>query len=476
MTDTALTLQSIVKRFGAVLALDEASFSATRGTVHALLGENGAGKTTLMRIAYGLERPDSGTVAIDGAPVTLTTAGDAIARGMGMVQQHFSLVPAMTVAENVSLGGRGRFHRAEAAARVRAVANSASFDVDPDARIRDLSVAAQQKVEVVKALARGARTLILDEPTAVLAPSEAHELMRLLRRMADDGTTVVLITHKLREALAIADAVTVLRRGRTVMTMPARDTSEEVLARAMFPEDVVGDASTSVRERGGPAVAELQAVEVRDARGLVRLQSAAMTVRAREIVGIAGVEGSGHHELLLTLAGRLSPSAGEVHLPGAIAFIPAHRQRDALIPAFSLVENIALRDVARARGRMHWPALAERARELVIRNGIRAASVGSPARALSGGNQQKLVLARELDATPTLVVAENPTQGLDLRAAAAVRTRLRAARDAGAGVVVYTSDLDELLAVADRVIVVFQGALREVPPDADAIGRAMVGA
>jgi general nucleoside transport system ATP-binding protein len=476
VTDTALSLQSIVKRFGTVLALDDVSFAAARGTVHALLGENGAGKTTLMRIAYGIERPDSGTVAIDGTPVALQTAGDAIARGVGMVQQHFSLVPAMTVAENVSLGGRGRFRPPEAAARVRTLANGASFDLDPDARVRDLSVAAQQKVEVLKALARGARTLILDEPTAVLAPSEALELMRLLRRMANDGTTVVLITHKLREALTTADAVTVLRRGRTVMTMPARDASEEVLARAMFPEGVVGDSSAPARGQDGPVVAELRGVDVRDDRDLTRLRSATIVVHANEIVGIAGVEGSGHHELLLALAGRLAPSTGEARLPDEIGFIPEHRQRDALVGAFSLVENIALRDVAHTHGRMHWPALAERTRELIERNAIRAASVLAPARALSGGNQQKLVLARELDARPALIVAENPTQGLDVRAAAAVRRRLREARDAGAGVVVYTSDLDELLAIADRVVVAFHGTLRQVPHDAEAIGRAMLGA
>jgi simple sugar transport system ATP-binding protein len=429
-----------------------------------------------MRIAYGLERPDSGTVLIDGAPVVLRTAADAIARGVGMVQQHFALVPAMTVAENVSLGGRGRFHRREAAARVRTLAADTSFAIDPDARVRDLSVAAQQKVEVLKALGRGARIVILDEPTAVLAPSEAHELLGLLRRMADDGATIVLITHKLREALAIADTVTVLRRGRTVMTMPAGEASEEVLARAMFPEDVVGDAAAPPRDHGGPQVAELHGVDVRDDRGLTRLRGVSMAIRANEIVAIAGVEGSGYHELLLTLAGRSTPSTGEVRLPREIGFIPEHRLRDALIPAFSLVENVALRDIARARGRMHWPALAERARRLVARNAVRAASVYAPARALSGGNQQKLVLARELDGMPTLVIAENPTQGLDVRAAAAVHIRLREARDAGAGVVVYTSDLDEALALADHIFVTFQGTVREVPRDVEAIGRAMLGA
>jgi simple sugar transport system ATP-binding protein len=476
VSDTALSLQSIVKRFGTVLALDGASFTAARGTVHALLGENGAGKTTLMRIAYGLERPDSGRVVIDGSPVELQTTRDAIARGVGMVQQHFSLVPAMTVAENVSLGGRGRLHPAQAAARVRALAALTSFDVEPDARIRELSVAAQQRVEVLKALAHGARTLILDEPTAVLAPSEAQELMRLLRGMAAAGTTVVLITHKLREALSVADTVTVLRRGKTVVTMPASEASEGNLARAMFPEGVVPHASLPGRAPGQQVVAELRGVDVRDARGLTRLRAASIVVHAHEIVGVAGVEGSGHHELLLALAGRIAPAAGVANLPQAIGFIPEHRQRDALIPDFSVVENIALRDLVRVRGRMPWAALAEQARALVERNGVRVSSVREPVRALSGGNQQKLVLARELEPAPALVVAENPTQGLDLRAAGAVRRRLIDARDAGAGVVLYTSDLDELLAIADRVVVAFQGTLRDVPRNADAIGRAMLGA
>jgi ABC-type uncharacterized transport system ATPase subunit len=472
----ALSLQSIVKRFGAVVALDGASFAVARGTVHALLGENGAGKTTLMRIAYGLERPDAGVVQLGGETVTLRAAADAIERGVGMVQQHFSLVPAMTVAENVALGRRGRFHPRDAAEHVRAVARWTSLQIDPDARVGDLPVAAQQKLELLKILSREARTVILDEPTTVLAPTEAREIMALVRRVADDGGAVVLVTHKLREALAVADEVTVLRRGRTVLTASAQAISEAELARAMFPEGVIPEAHAAVGREMGRVIAELRDVELRDGQAITRARGVTLTVHAGEILGIAGVEGSGHHELLLALAGRLAPFSGDIRIPPDTTFIPEHRQRDALIPAFSVMENVALRDAARARGRLRWSEIARRARDLVDRHAIRAASVMVPVHTLSGGNQQKLVLARELDGAPLLVVAENPTQGLDVRAASAIRTRLREARDARAGVVVYASDLDELLALADRVVVAFGGTVRETSRDADTIGRAMLGA
>ena len=475
MSQTALSLQSIVKRFGAVTALDGASLRVARGTVHALVGENGAGKTTLMRIAYGLERPDSGTIQLDGESLTLRAAADAIERGVGMVQQHFSLVPAMTVAENVALGGRGRYHPRPAAEHVRTLSRETSLTIDANARVADLPVAAQQKLELLKIFSRQARTLILDEPTTVLAPAEARELMALIRRVADDGGAVVLVTHKLREALAVADEVTVLRRGRTVLTAAAHTISEAELARAMFPGGIVSDARTVGRQASG-VIAELHDVELRDHHGTVRVRGATLAVHASEILGIAGVEGSGHHELLLALAGRLEPTSGGVRLPADIAFIPEHRQRDALVPTFTVTENVALRDAARARGRINWSAVAHRSRELLDRHGIRAGGVRVPVRTLSGGNQQKLVLARELDGAPPLVVAQNPTQGLDVRATVAIRARLREARDAGAGVVVYASDLDELLALADRVVVAFGGTVREISGDAEAIGRAMLGA
>lgn len=476
MTQEALALRSIVKRFGPVTALDGASLTVSRGTVHALLGENGAGKTTLMRIAYGLERPDAGIVQLDGHPVTLRAPADAIWRGVGMVQQHFALVPAMTVTENVALGGAGSYRPREAADRVRALARATSLPIDPDARVSDLPPAAQQKLELLKMFSRGARTLILDEPTAVLAPAEAQELMGLVRRVADEGGAVVLVTHKLREALATADEVTVLRRGQTVLTASVGGISEGELALAMFPDDTVLEPSTRTRHEPGPIVAELRQVELRDARGVMRLSGASLEVRGGEIVGVAGVEGSGHHELLLALAGRLTPSSGEVRVPPAIGFIPEHRQRDALIPIFSVAENVALRDAAHARGRIRWQDVARRALALIREHNIRVTDVDAMVRTLSGGNQQKLVLAREIEGSPQLLVAENPTQGLDARAAVAIRDRLLQARDAGAAVVVYASDLDDLLALADRVIVTFGGGVREVPRDADHIGRAMLGA
>jgi simple sugar transport system ATP-binding protein len=472
----ALALHGIIKRFGAVTALDGASITVARGTVHALLGENGAGKTTLMRIAYGLDRPDAGVLQIDGNDVRLRDPADAIVRGLGMVQQHFSLVPAMTVAENIALGRRGGYRLKEATERVRALAQRTSLHIDPAARAGDLPPAAQQKLELLRIFSHDARTLILDEPTAALAPAEARELMTLLRTVADTGGAVVLVTHKLREALAIADEVTVLRRGRTSLTAAARTIPEAEVARAMFPDGIAPEISSVVHRPVGEAIAALRDVELRDRYGVTRVRRASIAVHAGEILGIAGVEGSGHHELLLALAGRLLPSAGEARVPMDAGFVPEHRQRDGLIPGFSVTENVALRGVARARGRMGWQTFARRARRIVDEHAIRVRDVDSLASTLSGGNQQKLVLGRELEGRPALVVAENPTQGLDVRAAIAIRDRLRTARNAGAGVVVYTSDLDELLALADRVVVAFGGNVHEVPRDADAIGRAMLGA
>jgi simple sugar transport system ATP-binding protein len=459
-----------------VTALNGASLTVARGTVHALLGENGAGKTTLMRIAYGLDRPDSGLVQLDGKTVRLHAPADAIGHGVGMVQQHFSLVPAMTVTENIELGRRGRYRPGEASERVRALTQQTSLRIDPDARAADLPPAAQQKLELLKIFSREARTLILDEPTAVLAPAEAHELMVLIRHVANQGGAVVLVTHKLREALAVADEVTVLRRGRTVLTAGARTIDEAELARAMFPDDVASETFAATLTKPGPLIAEMQGVELRDQQGVIRVRQASIGVHGGEVLGIAGVEGSGHHELLLALAGRLAPTSGEIRIPANPAFVPEHRHRDALILGFSVSENVALRDAGRARGRIRWQDVARRTRELVNRNAVRTSSVEAEVSTLSGGNQQKLVLARELEGAPALVVAENPTQGLDVRAAMAIRARLRAARDAGAGVVVYASDLDELLALADRVIVAFGGMVHEVPLDADRIGRAMLGA
>lgn len=478
VSDTALALRAIDKRFGTTTALVTASLAVRRGTLHAVLGENGAGKTTLMRVAFGLLRPDAGTVAIDGRPVSLSSSADAMRHGLGMVHQHFSLVPAMTSAENIALGGHGVFRAREVAAHIRSLVERTGLAVDPDARVFALGVGAQQRVEILKALARQARTLILDEPTAVLTPGETEELFRWLRRFVTDGGTAVLVTHKLQEALSVADDVTVLRRGAHVLTAPAAGLKVDDLVLALTGEDRAGPplrtrARTALR---GSSVARLVDATVRDSRGVVRVQSATIECFAGEIVGIAGIEGSGVHELVRVLAGRLPPTAGSVVLPTTIGFVPEDRQRDALIETLSLTENFALRGAATRRGHMLWPALAEQTGVLMRAHNVHAPSPETLAGALSGGNQQKFVLGRELDARPALVVAENPVRGLDLLATEHVLRALGHAADAGSAVVLYSGDLDELLPVADRMFVMFAGRLREVPVTRSAVASAMVGA
>jgi simple sugar transport system ATP-binding protein len=496
--------------------------------VHALLGENGAGKTTLMRIAYGLTKADAGEVRLDGAVVRWRSPADALAAGIGMVQQHFALVPAMTVAENVALGLPGRFDPRAAADRVRRTSELSGMRLDPGARVSELGVAAQQRTEIAKALARDARVLVLDEPTAVLAPEEGAELLRWLRAFADGGGAVVLITHKLRDALGVADDVTVLRHGRTVLAVPAAGTSERALAEAMLGaapvagdaaavgatgrEDLVrhgppdggvtpatqtgvtgtthagapGDTPDGARDgaptgtpggpRDGAPVIVARNVELRNEAGVVRVRDASFQVNAGEIVGIAAVEGSGQRELLRALAGRLAPSAGTLALTGRAGFVPQDRQGDALVLEFSLAENVALSGLGQRSGRMPWRAIGRRTSELLDRFDVRAAGTHAAAGTLSGGNQQKLVLARELAGEPAVLVVESPTRGLDIRASEAVHLRLREARAAGAAVIVYSADLDEVLALADRVLVVHAGTVRETPPERALVGRAMLGA
>jgi len=488
-----LSLQGVTHRFGAVVALDDASFILRAGTVHALLGENGAGKTTLMRIAFGLQSPERGSITLRGAPVVIRSPADALAKRIGMVHQHFSLVPAMTVAENVALGGHGLFDPNDAAERVREVSARAGLRLDPDARVESLSIGAQQRCEIVKALARDVELLILDEPTAVLAPQEASELLLWIRAFADSGHAVVLITHKLRDALAIADDVTVLRRGRNVLTGPARDMTQQSLRVAMVGEGD-GDAAPAASLLAPAAVpaspvstplpamtenrvvVSLQHVHASDARGRAAVRDVSLEVRAGEIVGIAAVEGAGQHLLLRLLAGRAEPSSGQLRRPERVGFVPEDRHRDALMLDAPLDENIALRDAGARRGVMPWDVLRERTRDVLRDRDVRAAGPGILARMLSGGNQQKLVLGRELAEDPEAIVVENPSRGLDFYATMAVQQALRDARDAGAAVVVYSSDLDEVLLLSDRIYAMYDGRLVEVPRDRDAVGRAMLGA
>lgn len=475
----ALRLHQVSKRYGAVLALDSASLVVRTGSIHAVLGENGAGKTTMMRVAFGLVPPDSGVLERNGTPIRFRSAADAIASGIGMVHQHFTLVPAMTVAENLSLGGRGRLSSPAAFARVRDVAERTGFDLDPGALVDTLPVAAQQRVEIAKALARDASLLVLDEPTAVLAPAEAGDLLAWLRRFAADGRAVVLVTHKLREALAVADDVTVLRHGRVVLTARRADVTEALLRAAMLGADPDRAAAGVTRQPAGasapaPPVLALEHVEVRDAAGTVQLRNATMRVGAGELVGVAGVEGAGHRELLRVLAGRLAPSAGRVARPARVGFIPEDRHRDAVLLDRPLIETVALRGAGARRGRTPWSALRATLQEMVDAFDVRGGSSRTAVRTLSGGNQQKLVLARELTGVDA-VIAENPTRGLDVHATAEVHRRLRECAASGVSVVVYSSDLDEVLSLASRMLVVHAGNVRGLPVDRERVGRAMLG-
>ncbi|MHB0950144.1 MAG: ABC transporter ATP-binding protein [Gemmatimonadaceae bacterium] len=483
----ALRLSGISRRFGATLALDQASLTVREGSVHALLGENGAGKTTLMRVAFGLIARDTGVVELFERPVHFTAPADAIRAGMGMVHQHFSLVPSMTVAENLVLGGGAlpgwRFDRGAAESRVRDLSREAGLPLEPSVVVESLPVSAQQRLEILKALARNARLLILDEPTAVLAPAEASELLAWLRRYVARGNAAVLITHRLREALAVADEVTVLRRGRVALAARAQDVTVAGVTAAMLGESAARNQQEAPTARVAPGaaasaesevVAALHAVTAHAAAERQALRDATVAVRRGELLGVAAIEGSGQHALLRLLAGRLQPVSGRAELPVATAFIPEDRLREAIAPELTLTENVALRGAGARRGIERWAGWRARTAALLAAHDVRASGPEAPAHALSGGNQQKLVLARELSGEPALVVAENPTRGLDVRATAAVHGQLRDAARRGAAVVLYASDLDEVLALATRVVVVHDGRVIPVPLERAHVGRAML--
>jgi ABC-type uncharacterized transport system ATPase subunit len=476
----ALELRSVDKRFDSVAALNGASLTAAAGTLHVLLGENGAGKTTLLRIAAGFLRPDSGEVFLNGTAVRWRSRAEALHAGVGAVEQHFSLVPTMTVAENVLLATEGplsRYSPRAAEDRVAHLARTAGLSVVPNAIVGDLPVAAQQRTEIVKALATNASLLILDEPTAVLAPTESDDLFTWLRSFVATGKTAVVITHRIREALRHGDSLTVLRGGQTVLTAVRDELSRDQVVAA-----IMGAPATSaprVRPRatahGGESVASLRQAAVAVDGEVSRLQGVDLDIRRGEIIGVAGVEGSGQQELLRVLAGRLPPTSGTISLPPRVGFIPEDRLRDALVAEMSLTENHAIRDLGGRTGVIDWPAAAAAAREALAAFSVHARDENQVAATLSGGNQQKFVLARELGAQPPMIVAENPTRGLDVRASADVMDQLAAASNAGAAVVVYSSDLEDLIGFVDRLLVCFGGSVREVDPTFEAAAGAMLG-
>ncbi|MGQ0765299.1 MAG: ABC transporter ATP-binding protein [Gemmatimonadota bacterium] len=473
-----LALRDVYKSFGSTEALRGATLNVQRGTIHCVLGENGAGKTTLMRIASGEIQPDSGEVMFEGRVERLKSPRDAITRGIGMVHQHFALVPTMTGTENVALSLEGRLDLALAESVLRDLGAATGLVVDPRLRAIEMSVSAQQRLEILKVLARGARTLILDEPTAVLAPSESAELLGWLRRFVNDGGTVVLITHRLAEAEAAGDELTVLRDGVTAGSHPRGEATRDLLVNEMIGGALVPATRRAVGQtREQPVVASLSSVSISRVTGH-GLHSVSLQVRSGEIVGVAAIEGAGQKELLRILSGRVLPQAGSCRLPPAIGFIPEDRHREGIIPSFNPVENVALRGLSRQRGAMPWAALRDLTARIVTHFDVRGTSADDSVGTLSGGNQQRLLLGRELLPLPQLVVAENPTRGLDVRSAASVRSALREAGAVGTAVILYSTDLDELLEVADRIIVVRGGQIIDLPPPytREAVGSAMLGA
>jgi simple sugar transport system ATP-binding protein len=474
-----LELRGITKRFPPdVVANEHVDLELRAGEVHALLGENGAGKSTLMNVVYGLYSADEGEILVGGRPVRMHSSADAIAAGIGMVHQHFMLIPVMTVAENIVLAAephRGPVLDMDAAIeRVSDLSKRYGLAVDPRAKVEDIGVGMQQRAEILKALYRNAKVLILDEPTAVLTPQEARELFLVLEELKKRGTSIILITHKLDEVLAVADRISVLRRGRKVSTVERAGATERSLAEMMVGRPVLLQV-----ERGTPnpgeTVLSIDGLGVRDERGLDAVRELSLHVRAGEIVGIAGVDGNGQTQMIEAIAGMRRPHTGTIMLAGrnlthasprqssraGIGHIPEDRHRHGLVLDFSLAENSALHDYNRPPvGRFGWlnpRAMWERARQFIGMFDVRGGGPGTPARSLSGGNQQKIVLAREIQANPKLLLAAQPTRGLDVGAIEFVHRRLVEQRDAGHAVLLVSFELDEVLDLSDRILVMYQG-------------------
>jgi len=500
-----IELRNIAKRFGAVLANDSVSFTVTPGTIHAIVGENGAGKSTAMRIAYGFYTADSGEILINGQVREIRTPHDAIALGIGMVHQHFMLVEPMTVAENIVLGAEpgnaAALDLKKAAAEIRKVSDEFKLSVDPNATIESLSVGQQQRVELLKALYRHAQLLILDEPTAVLTPQEVEEFFAILRRMREQGKTIIIITHKLSEVLAISDDVTVMRDGKVVGNVKTSQTNAAELARLMVGREVLLRVEKPDAKPGAPILA-IKNLSITGRDGTKRLNDVSFEVRAGEIVGIAGVEGNGQTELIEVLAGlipgsyvtgRISFEGNDVTVSDArrrkelgIAHVPEDRHRRGLLLDSSLAENTILgvhyrKPAVTGPGNIFLDEKGIRARtEQVIKDfDVRPPNPALPARALSGGNQQKLIIGREFELPPKLLLVSQPTRGVDIGAIEFIHRKIVSLRDAGCAVLLVSAELEEVTALSDRLLVIHNGEIvGEVDPKAttnEEIGLMMTG-
>ena len=468
--------------------------------MHALLGENGAGKSTLMNVLYGLYRPDEGEILINGKPAELGSPKASIENGVGMVHQHFMLIPVMTVAENIVLATEPVHNGvlldyAAAEKRVSEISSRFGLAVDPRALIQDITVGQQQRVEILKALYRGADILVLDEPTAVLTPQEAHELFAIVKSLTDQGKSIIFISHKLNEVSEIADRVTVLRRGKKVETLPAAGATEQELARLMVGREVLLRVEKTPGTPGDPLL-QVEGLTVVDDRGIKKVNDVSFEVRGGEIVGIAGVDGNGQTELIDAMAGLRKIAEGRIQvgdedvtgegckdcLDAGLGHIPEDRQRRGLVLDFSLAENIALHDYdhppASRFGWLYPKKLTEKAAKLIKEFDVRGGGPQTMAAGLSGGNQQKVILAREIDRNPKVLIAAQPTRGLDVGAIEFVHRRLVEERDEGRAVLLVSLELEEIVSLSDRILVMFEGEIvGEFPPSVseEELGIAMTG-
>ncbi|MEX2161896.1 MAG: ABC transporter ATP-binding protein [Anaerolineales bacterium] len=495
-----LQMKGISKRFPGVLANDHVDFDVHAGEVHALLGENGAGKSTLMKILYGMYHPDEGEILLNDKPVSISSPTDSINLGIGMIHQHFMLVPTLTVAENVALGvpsKRGPLtDLAAVSKRIVELAGVYGLKIDPDAYIWQLSVGQQQRVEIIKALYRGAALLILDEPTAVLTPQEVDELFAIMRQMVKDGHALIFISHKLHEVVAISDRVTVLRDGRKIGTRPTIETTKRDLANWMVGREIIFMPEHKNVETGAVRV-ELKGVGCGSDRGTPGLRQVSLAVLSGEILGIAGVSGNGQRELAEVITGLRETTEGQITLEGRdvtgltadeltermLSYIPEERMRDGMIREFTVSENLILREHHKPpfsrNGMLNLRTIGQHADKLIKQFQVKTPSRETPAKSLSGGNIQKMVLARELARQPRAIVAAQPTRGLDIGATEYVRGLLLEQRAAGAAILLISEDLDEILALSDRIAVLYEGRIMDIVPRAEAtaekLGLLMAG-
>ncbi|WP_105124842.1 ABC transporter ATP-binding protein [Streptococcus suis] len=481
--DNVIEMRNITKIFGEFVANDHINLHVRRGEIHALLGENGAGKSTLMNMLAGLLEPTSGEIAINGEVVSIDSPSKAAHLGIGMVHQHFMLVDAFTVAENIILGSEttkgGVIDLKKAITEIKELSERYGLEVDPTAKVADISVGAQQRVEILKTLYRGADLLIFDEPTAVLTPAEIAELLKIMKKLIEEGKSIILITHKLDEIRAVADRVTVIRRGKSIETVDVAGATNEDLAEWMVGRSV-SFKTEKIASNPKEVILSIKDLVVNENRGIPAVKGLNLDVRAGEVVGIAGIDGNGQSELIQAITGLRKVKSGSITIKGEeivgktprkitemqVSHVPEDRHRDGLVLQMSVAENIALQTYYKEpnskNGILNYNKINEKARQLMEEFDVRGASELVPSKALSGGNQQKAIIAREIDRNPDLLIVSQPTRGLDVGAIEYIRKRLIAERDKGKAVLVVSFELDEILDVSDRIAVIHDGTIHGI--------------